>query len=108
MTLQQVAANPDAWVVPDDLMHGEDDEGAADAAGPPEPHRGLGPQGLAAFLQHATLLRDQSQGSGRSGVSLMTLHASKGMEFHTVFVTGVESRLLPLVVSPEYCVLCLA
>ena len=29
------------------------------------------------------------------GVELLSFHASKGREWHTVFVTGVESSLVP-------------
>jgi len=35
--------------------------------------------------------RDQS----KTGVTLMTVHAAKGLEFETVFVTGLEEGLFP-------------
>src|SRR5690606_32054771 len=31
----------------------------------------------------------------KTGVRLMTIHASKGLEFHTVFISGLEQGLFP-------------
>ena len=42
-----------------------------------------------------TLVRDQKDQETVSGVSLMTLHMAKGLEFRRVFLTGVEDGLLP-------------
>ncbi|MEM1128201.1 MAG: UvrD-helicase domain-containing protein [Bacteroidota bacterium] len=57
-----------------------------------------GEQGtLSAFLQEVTLLTDADEDRGDDNqVRLMTLHASKGLEFPTVFVTGLEEGLFPL------------
>ncbi|HVU75607.1 MAG TPA: UvrD-helicase domain-containing protein [Candidatus Paceibacterota bacterium] len=57
----------------------------------------LSPQeGLERLLEEAALQSDQDQlGEGESGVALMTVHASKGLEFDTVFVTGLEQGLFP-------------
>lgn len=52
--------------------------------------------GLAGFLQDVALVSDidgMEEESG--GVTLMTLHAAKGLEFPVVFVAGVEEELLP-------------
>ncbi len=56
-----------------------------------------GKQGIAAFLAEAALASDQDeldQGEKR-GVTLMTVHAAKGLEFDTVFVSGMEEGLFP-------------
>ncbi len=52
---------------------------------------------LSAFLQEVSLLTDADErGTGDDKVTLMTLHASKGLEFAAVFVTGLEEGLFPL------------
>lgn len=56
-----------------------------------------GKEGIALFLAEAALASDQDemdQGE-RSGVTLMTVHAAKGLEFDTVFVSGMEEGLFP-------------
>ena len=56
-----------------------------------------GKESIAAFLAEAALASDQDemdQGE-KTGVTLMTVHAAKGLEFGTVFVTGMEEGLFP-------------
>ncbi len=51
---------------------------------------------LELFLQHAALASDQDGlEESRDAVSLMTLHASKGLEFPVVFIVGLEQGILP-------------
>ena len=51
---------------------------------------------LAAFLSHAALEAGDTQAAaGRDALQLMTVHSAKGLEFHTVFVTGLEEGLFP-------------
>ena len=51
---------------------------------------------LAAFLAHAALEAGDTQAAeGRPALQLMTVHSAKGLEFHTVFVTGLEEGLFP-------------
>jgi DNA helicase-2/ATP-dependent DNA helicase PcrA len=52
---------------------------------------------IATFLAEAALASDQDeldQGE-KKGVTLMTVHAAKGLEFNTVFVSGMEEGLFP-------------
>ncbi|MEO1085411.1 MAG: 3'-5' exonuclease, partial [Acidobacteriota bacterium] len=49
---------------------------------------------LAAFLDHVALVSD-TDGLGRGGVSVMTLHSAKGLEFKAVVLAGLEEGLLP-------------
>jgi DNA helicase-2/ATP-dependent DNA helicase PcrA len=52
--------------------------------------------GLQIFLEQTALMSDQDGLSDDSGaVVLMTLHASKGLEFPVVFVAGMENGLFP-------------
>jgi len=51
---------------------------------------------LATFLQDVALVTDQDTLDGRGqGVTLITLHAAKGLEFPVVFLVGMEEGLLP-------------
>jgi DNA helicase-2/ATP-dependent DNA helicase PcrA len=50
---------------------------------------------LPAFLEHVSLVMDTSSNDGEDRVSLMTLHAAKGLEFDTVFLPGWEDGLFP-------------
>jgi len=51
---------------------------------------------LTAFLTHASLEAGEHQaGEGDDALHLMTVHAAKGLEFHTVFITGLEQGLFP-------------
>ncbi len=66
---------------------------------------------IANFLQEVALVtdadKDEDADSGNASgvvapdrVSLMTIHASKGLEFNTVFIVGVEENLFP---GPRAC-----
>ncbi|MBI1887984.1 MAG: UvrD-helicase domain-containing protein [Nitrosomonadales bacterium] len=51
---------------------------------------------LTAFLTHASLEAGEHQaGDSDDALHLMTVHAAKGLEFHTVFITGLEEGLFP-------------
>ena len=51
---------------------------------------------LAGFLSHAALEAGDNQAqAGQDAVQLMTVHAAKGLEFHTVFILGLEEGLCP-------------
>jgi len=48
------------------------------------------------FLAHAALEAGEHQaGAGHDALQLMTVHAAKGLEFHAVFITGLEESLFP-------------
>ena len=50
---------------------------------------------LAEFLDHAALASDTDLFDPDSRVTLMTLHAAKGLEFSLVFLAGLEEGLFP-------------
>jgi DNA helicase-2/ATP-dependent DNA helicase PcrA len=66
------------------------------AAGAPEPDASLG-----AFLERVALVADSDQippapdTESTGVVTLMTLHTAKGLEFDTVFLTGLEDGVFP-------------
>ena len=47
------------------------------------------------FLDHAALVSDADQYDERAQITLMTLHAAKGLEFPLVFLAGMEEGLFP-------------
>ncbi len=58
----------------------------------------IGREGVSAFLADAALAGDQDELDRKKeakGVTLMTVHAAKGLEFDTVFVAGLEEGLFP-------------
>ncbi|MDR2470253.1 MAG: UvrD-helicase domain-containing protein [Tannerella sp.] len=52
---------------------------------------------LTDFLMEVSLITDQDNDAGESAdkVTLMTVHAAKGLEFDNVFIAGVEENLFP-------------
>ncbi len=52
--------------------------------------------GLSEFLEQVSLVSDLEKGdSGAPSITLMTLHAAKGLEYKAVFMIGMEERLFP-------------
>lgn len=61
-----------------------------------------GDKTLAAYLQTITLLTDSdSESVHNEYVTLMSVHAAKGLEFRSVFVTGLEESLFPSFMSMD-------
>jgi DNA helicase-2/ATP-dependent DNA helicase PcrA len=50
---------------------------------------------LQSFLEHVSLVMEANESDTAERVSLMTLHAAKGLEFDTVFLPGWEEGLFP-------------
>lgn len=50
---------------------------------------------LEEFLADATLMSAADESTGKNAVTLMTLHAAKGLEFPVVFIVGMEEGLFP-------------
>jgi len=58
---------------------------------------------LASYLQNIALLTDFDQNDAEQAdhVTLMSVHAAKGLEFKSVFVTGLEEKLFPSFMSMD-------
>ncbi|MGB7244967.1 MAG: UvrD-helicase domain-containing protein [Sulfitobacter sp.] len=52
-------------------------------------------ENLQGFLEHVSLIMDNESDDGGEKVSIMTLHAAKGLEFPAVFLPGWEDGLFP-------------
>jgi DNA helicase-2/ATP-dependent DNA helicase PcrA len=57
---------------------------------------------LADYLDSLTLMSDVDRYESQKGVTLMTLHAAKGLEFRVVFLAGMEEGILPHANSLEH------
>jgi len=57
---------------------------------------------LAAYLQTITLLTDaDDKNDNNDHITLMSVHSAKGLEFRSIFVTGLEENLFPSFMSME-------
>jgi DNA helicase-2/ATP-dependent DNA helicase PcrA len=54
-----------------------------------------GEKSLRGFIQSLALQEEDRKEDERPAVSLLTIHAAKGLEFEHVFVTGIEEGILP-------------
>ena len=52
-------------------------------------------ESLEDFLADATLMSSADESSSKNSVTLMTMHAAKGLEFPVVFIVGMEEGLFP-------------
>jgi len=52
-------------------------------------------ESLDEFLDHAALVADADDYDARAQITLMSLHAAKGLEFPLVFLSGLEEGLFP-------------
>src|SRR5207253_10395845 len=68
---------------------------AALAAAAPDDEDGRADTPLLGFLEQLALVGDADAAGGGDRVSLMTLHAAKGLEFDAVWMTGLEERVFP-------------
>ncbi|HBF76874.1 MAG TPA: DNA helicase PcrA [Clostridiaceae bacterium] len=50
---------------------------------------------LSAFLEKLSLVSDQDSLDDNGGITLMTLHSAKGLEFPIVFIAGCEDGIFP-------------
>ena len=64
---------------------------------------GLGGIGLMDFLSEVSLLSDQDtdKEADKEKVTMMTIHAAKGLEFNNVFVVGLEEDLFPSAMAKD-------
>lgn len=59
--------------------------------------KGKAKPSLSAFLQEISLITDADKfDEDKPAITLMTVHASKGLEFPVVFIVGLEENLFPM------------
>jgi len=52
-------------------------------------------ENLAGFLDHVSLVMENDAQAGQDSITLMTLHAAKGLEFDAIFLPGWEEDIFP-------------
>jgi DNA helicase-2/ATP-dependent DNA helicase PcrA len=52
-------------------------------------------ESLGAFLEHVSLVMDNDEARAGEKVTIMTIHAAKGLEFETLFLAGWEEGVFP-------------
>jgi DNA helicase-2/ATP-dependent DNA helicase PcrA len=52
-------------------------------------------ENLSGFLEHVSLVMDNDEDRDRDKVTIMTIHAAKGLEFDTVYLPGWEEGIFP-------------
>ncbi|MEQ1850991.1 MAG: UvrD-helicase domain-containing protein [Chthoniobacteraceae bacterium] len=87
--LQRTCRTPEEWL--------NREAGVNDLFRSFEAYEGRSDKGLRGFLDEMMLRqeREEEEDDSGSGVTLITLHASKGLEFPHVYLVGCEEGLLP-------------
>jgi DNA helicase-2/ATP-dependent DNA helicase PcrA len=52
-------------------------------------------ENLGAFLEHVSLVMENDETADQAKVTIMTIHAAKGLEFGTIFLAGWEEGVFP-------------
>ena len=52
-------------------------------------------ENLGGFLDHVSLVMENDAAAGQESITLMTLHAAKGLEFDSIFLPGWEEDIFP-------------
>ena len=97
----------EAWLIESDKLNGEERaQNAADLlASARDFSEANEDNSVLAFVEKAALAAPERTDNDASQVQMMSVHASKGLEFPVVFVTGMEDKQFPLVrrtSEPDY------
>ena len=57
---------------------------------------------IEAFLGHVSLIRNNNNSKGKEAIKLLTVHASKGLEFEVVFAPGVTNANFPHPMNADF------